>query len=209
MAATSLSLSAGTASAIMHDSAGLSDSVLVEAAKSGDLGAWRELLQRHSQKLFRRIYRITNNRQDAEDGLQDALFRAFTHLDGFEARSSFSSWLTRIGINSALMILRTRRRPGVMIDDSPAGLPDGHPFEIPDPGGNPESRYQQRERNALLRAAIRRLPLKLRLVVELRYADERSVDEVARVLGISLSAAKSRLSRARSRLRESLPPMRR
>lgn len=201
------STAAGSPGPLVHRSAGLSDAALVCGAQSGNRSAWNQLLDRYSTKIFRRIYRITRCRPDAEDALQDALLNAFTHLNRFEGRSSFASWLTRIAINSALMILRRRHRLILTIDDPHPEFAAGHPFEISDPGGDPESSYQQRERNAVLRSAVRRLPPKLRAVVELRYASDYSVDEVAALMGISISATKSRLSRARSFLRRSLAGM--
>ena len=87
----------------------ISEAVLVSTAKSGDTNAFVELSRRHSPKLLRTIYRITRNWQDAEDVLQDSLLKAFSHLQDFQEKSSFSTWLTRIAINSALMILRKKR----------------------------------------------------------------------------------------------------
>src|SRR5271154_4050653 len=85
------------------------DEFLVKAARSGEDWAFSELWLRHSKKIFNTMYRVTRNRQDAEDALQDAFLKAFLHLNNFDGRSSFSTWLTRIAINSALMILRRKR----------------------------------------------------------------------------------------------------
>ena len=85
------------------------DEVLVAAAKVGDHSAFAELWNRHSKRAFSTMYRITKNRQDAEDGLQDAFLKAYVHLNNFDGRSTFATWLTRIAINSALMILRKKR----------------------------------------------------------------------------------------------------
>src|ERR1700757_4578704 len=87
----------------------MDDELLVSAASAGDSSAFVELYERHSRKVLPRIYRITKNREDAEDAFQDAVLRAFAHMKGFEGRSNFTSWLTRIAINSALMVLRKRR----------------------------------------------------------------------------------------------------
>ena len=94
----------------------LSDELLVSAAQAGDASAFVELKERHVNKLLWRIYRITRNWQDAEDVLQESFLKAFVHLPGFEGRSSFSSWITRIAINSALMLLRKRRVVEISID---------------------------------------------------------------------------------------------
>ena len=105
----SLPISSGNNTVIDGNPGELSDELLVSAAKSGDTGAFVALSQRHSRKLLRTTYRITKNWQDAEDALQDSLLKALMHLEDFEGRSSFSSWLTRIAVNSALIILRKRR----------------------------------------------------------------------------------------------------
>ena len=184
----------------------MSEATLVSMAKLGDSDAFVELSKLHSNKILRRIYQITRNWHDAEDALQDAKLRAFAHVKDFQEKSSFSTWLTRIGINSALMILRKKRGfyeiPFEAIDDSG----DSHEcWEIKCPAENPESRLARKEREELLRDAILRLPLLLREVVELRQARGYSIREIAQALGISASAVKSRLSRARVTLRTLLP----
>ncbi len=151
--------------------------------------------------------RITRNRQDAEDALQDSLLRAFSHLNNFQERSSFSTWLTRIAINSALMILRKRRNCSEFsIDgtDDPSGKCER--WEIQSLAEDPERSYVRREREALLREAILRLPPRCREVVELWQAREYSAREIAQALRISVPAVKSRLSRARLTLRAELLP---
>ena len=188
---------------IEYNPTGMSDEMLASRAKSGDMDAFVELSKRHANKVFQATYRVTRNRQDAEDALQDALLNAFTHMKNFEGRSSFSTWLTRIAINSALMILRKKRNcHEIPIDDGPVGN-----FVIREPQspmGDPESHYVRGERHKLLRKAIHRLTPAHREVIQLRQAKERSVREIAQSLGITVSAVKSRLSRAKSALRTSM-----
>jgi RNA polymerase sigma-70 factor (ECF subfamily) len=178
---------------------------LISAAKSGDAVAFVELSKRHSNKIQRRAYRIVKNWDDAEDVLQESLMRAFLHLKDFEERSSFSSWLTRIAINVALMSLRKKRGH---IEISMEVLNDDHgirySWEPKDPAESPESHYSRREREDLLEGAIRRLPPTLRQVVQMKLIDGRSGEEVSQTLGISVPAAKSRLARAKTALRVSL-----
>jgi RNA polymerase sigma-70 factor, ECF subfamily len=182
------------------------EALLVSAAKSGDAAAFVELSKRHSNQILRRAYRIVKNWQDAEDVLQESLIRAFLHLKDFEERSSFSSWLTRIAINFALMSLRKKRghieisMEGINNDDH--GI--SYPWEPKDPAESPESRCSRREREDLLEGAIQQLPPRLRQVVRLKLIDGRSGVEVAQALGISVPAAKSRLARATTALRVSL-----
>jgi RNA polymerase sigma-70 factor, ECF subfamily len=182
------------------------EKLLVSAAKSGDAAAFVELSKRHSNQILRRAYRILKNWQDAEDVLQESLIRAFLHLKDFEERSSFSSWLTRIAINFALMSLRKKRghieisMEGINNDDH--GI--SYPWEPKDPAESPESRCSRREREDLLEGAIQQLPPRLRQVVQLKLNDGRSGEELAQTLGISVPAAKSRLARATTALRVSL-----
>jgi RNA polymerase sigma-70 factor, ECF subfamily len=186
---------------------GMSDAVLLSTAKSGDADAFVELSRRHYRKVFHETYRITRNQQDAEDALQDALLKAFAHLKGFEERSSFSTWLTRIAINSALMILRKKRGCfEISMDgsDDPSGKCER--WETESSCEDPESSYVRREREALLRDAIVRLPPLCREVVELWQAREYSIREIAQALRISVPAVKSRLSRAKLTLRAELLP---
>jgi RNA polymerase sigma-70 factor, ECF subfamily len=181
------------------------DELLISAAKAGDTVAFVELSKRHSNKILRRAYRIVKNWQDAEDVLQESLMRAFLHLKDFEERSSFSSWLTRIAINFALMNLRKKRGH---VETSIEVINDDHEilfrWEPKDPGENPEGHFSRREREDLLEGAIRQLPPMLRQIVQLKLIDGRSGEEVSQTLGISVSAAKSRLARAKTALRVSL-----
>jgi RNA polymerase sigma-70 factor, ECF subfamily len=181
------------------------EKLLVSAAKSGDTVAFVELSKRHSKMVLRRAYRIVKNWEDAEDVLQESLMRAFLHLKDFEERSSFSSWLTRIAINFALMSLRKKRGH---IEISMEVINDDHEiryrWEPKDPAESPESQCSRREREDLLAGAIRQLPPTLRQVVQLKLIDGRSGEEVSQTLGISVPAAKSRLARAKTALRVSL-----
>src|ERR1700722_18147517 len=183
----------------------MSEELLVSAAKLGDAVAFVELSKRHSNKILRRVYRIVKNWQDAEDVLQESLMRAFLHLKDFEERSSFSSWLTRIAINFALMSLRKKRgyieiSMEVINDDHGTG----YRWEPRDPAETPESHCSRREREDLLEGTIRRPPPTLRQVVQMKLIDGRSGEEVSQTLGISVSAAKSRLARAKTALRVSI-----
>jgi RNA polymerase sigma-70 factor, ECF subfamily len=193
---------------LRQDRAEMSEAALVSAAKSGDADAFAELSKRYYRRILQTTYRITRNQQDAEDALQESLLQAFSHLHNFQGKSSFSTWLTRIAINAALMILR-KRRGGVEISmDSPAN-PSGQneQWEVMGNTEDPESYYVRREREALLRDAILRLTPMCREVVELWRATEFSAREIAGTLGISVPAVKSRLARARLTLRAALLPI--
>jgi RNA polymerase sigma-70 factor (ECF subfamily) len=192
---------------IKEDATDMSDAVLLSTAKSGDADAFVTLSRRHYRRVFQTTYRITRNQQDAEDALQDSLLKAFSHLKDFEGRSSFSTWLTRIAINSALMILRKKRGWfEISMDGNDDFSGRGERREPQSPCEDPESSYVRREREALLREAIVRLPPLCREVVELWQAREYSAREIAQALRISVPAVKSRLSRAKLTLRAELLP---
>ena len=184
---------------------GISDMYLVAAAKDGDHQAYAELCRRHSKQILRTVLRITRDVADAEDTLQEALLKAYIHIGGFEGRSAFSSWLTRIAINSALMLSRKKKRfPPVYSFESGSEVDD---FKLPEPmdtSYNPEESYIQNALGNKLDHAIRYLSPTLRAVVQIRYREDASASEIAKILGISESAVKSRLLRARSKLRRHL-----
>jgi RNA polymerase sigma factor (sigma-70 family) len=178
------------------------DVCLVAAAKNGDHLAYAELCRRHSQRTLRMVLRITRNIADAEDTLQEALLKAYTHIGEFDGRSAFSSWLTRIAINAALMLLRKRRSQpvyGFEVD------PEADDFRLPEPAEtyNPEESCIQNALENELAKAIRYLSPGLRVVIELRCQDA-SMAQIAKTLGISESAVKSRLARARLQIRKRL-----
>jgi RNA polymerase sigma-70 factor (ECF subfamily) len=177
---------------------------LVEAAKRGHSTAFAALCERHAKQLFRAAQNITRNHEDAEDAVQDALLSAFVHLRNFDGRSKFGTWLTRIAINSALMILRKKRNTPIMelggAEDSSIG---GLNYEIPDRAPNPELHYAKREEARILTNAIQELRPALREVVQKQQLQETSIRETAVAMGISEVAAKARLFHARVKLRKS------
>jgi len=179
----------------------VSDEFLVSAAQAGDARAFVELNKRHANKLLPRVYRITKNWQDAEDVVQDSFLKAFVHLRSFQGRSTFSSWLTRIAINSALMVLRKRRAVEISIDGHGKDGDTSQTWDLPHTDETPESLYAKWQREELLRDAMDRLRPGLRKVIQLRQARDYSTKEIAEELGISVAAAKSRLLRAKVALR--------
>ena len=182
----------------------MDDDLLVQSAQAGQEWAFAELCARNSKRVFNTIYGVTKNREDAEDALQDSMMRAFLHLKQFDGRSSFATWFTRIGINSALMILRKRRiRLETSIDATAEGE-TWQTWQIADHSADPEKHYVGHERSAHLRNAICRLPSALRLVVERGQMEGHSMKQIAHNMGISIPATKSRLARAKVALRKSM-----
>jgi RNA polymerase sigma-70 factor (ECF subfamily) len=199
--------SAETSATSMRSVHTLSDETLVQAAKRGHSTAFATLSERHRHQLFRAARRITRSSEDAEDAVQDSLLRAFVHLTDFDGRSSFATWLTRIAINSALMILRKKRASHEIATgyDDDFGE-EGFRYEITDHRPSPETRYAQGEAETILKKAIQNLRPALRVVVQIQQLQERPLRETAEAIGISLTAAKGRLFHAKNALRRSLIP---
>ncbi len=166
--------------------------------------AFGTLCERYTAQLFRVAHRITRNSEDAEDAVQDALLRAFVHVRDFDGRSSFATWLTRIGINSALMLLRKRRGWREVYNDDSVDPSGNQSFwDVPDSSPNPESACLQREREEALRQAIGDLRPSIRDVLELGQLQEHCMKRTAGIIGISVAAAKGRLFHAKRALRNS------
>src|ERR1700747_1793511 len=178
---------------------------LVEAAKGGDVSSFEELVRRYDRNVFRIAQHITQNREDAEDVVQDAFFKAYSNLHQFQEQSKFYTWLVRIAVNEALMRLR-RRRPERMVslDEDIKTEEDSMPREVADWAPNPEQLYTQGELKEILGKTIQGLPPSFRTVFVLRDVEGLSTEETADALDLSIPAVKSRLLRARLQLRERL-----
>src|SRR5512146_2803293 len=178
---------------------------LVRAAKGGDMGAFEELVKRYDRNVFRIAQHITQNREDAEDVVQDAFLKAYGNLNQFQEQSKFYTWLVRIAVNEALMKLR-RRRPERMVslDEDVKTDEDSIPREVADWSPNPEQQYNQAELKQILSKTINGLPPSFRTVFVLRDVEGLSTEETAEALNLSIPAVKSRLLRARLQLRERL-----
>jgi RNA polymerase sigma-70 factor (ECF subfamily) len=178
---------------------------LVQAAKKGDDSAFEELVRRYDRNVFRIAQHITQNREDAEDVVQEAFLKAYGNLAQFQEQSKFYTWLVRIAVNEALMKLR-RRRPERMVslDEEIKTEDDSLPREIADWSPNPEQLYNQSELGEILSKTIQGLPPGFRTVFVLRDVEGLSTEETAAALDLSVPAVKSRLLRARLQLRERL-----
>ena len=178
---------------------------LVQAAKKGDVSAYEQLVKRYDRNIFRIAQHITQNREDAEDVVQEAFLKAYGNLAQFQEQSKFYTWLVRIAVNEALMKLR-RRRPErtVSLDEEIKTEDDSLPREIADWSPNPEQQYTQAELREILSKTIQGLPSGFRTVFVLRDVEGLSTEETASALELSVPAVKSRLLRARLQLRERL-----
>ena len=181
------------------------DLVLVRAAKAGDMSAFEQLVKRYDRNIFRIAQHITQNREDAEDVVQDAFLKSYQNLNRFQEQSKFYTWLVRIAVNESLMKLRKRRTAKtVSLDEDVKTEEDSVPREVADWAPNPEQLYNQSELQEILGKTIQGLPSSFRTVFVLRDVEGLSTEETAEALDLSVPAVKSRLLRARLQLRDRL-----
>lgn len=184
--------------------AGLPEAQLLTLAQS-DHTAFVELSNRYVDAIYGRILRMVQNPEDAEDVVQDALLHAYRHLPEFRRTCRFSTWLTSIAINTALMLLRKRKsRPETSLEHSDDVGETWRIREIVDPGEDAECILARQQTHEVVSRALERLRPFHRRALDLYYFQHQSVEEVAHSLGISKGAAKSRLCRARLTVRELL-----
>jgi len=177
---------------------------LVAKAKSGHDDAFGELYKRHQRKAYCAALRILRNQQDAEDAVQRAFQRALVNLQRFREDSTFSTWLTRIVINEALMLLRQLRAREPLHENSVDAAQGDGSVEIADGGPTPEEILCESERRAALLQAIGRLRKNQRIVVLHRELKGLTNAETARLLGLTVTAVKARTLHARRFLRKHL-----
>jgi RNA polymerase sigma-70 factor (ECF subfamily) len=181
------------------------DVLLVNRAREGDVQAYEKLVKQYDRQVFRIAQHITQNREDAEDVVQDAFLKAYEKLDQFQGNSKFYTWLVRIAVNESLMRLRKRRTGRMVSIDEDVETEEGSmPRDLADWSPNPEQQYGQSELADILRKTIQGLPPGFRVVFVLRDVEGLSTEETAETLGLSVPAVKSRLLRARLQLRERL-----
>jgi len=179
------------------------DLPIVDRVLAGDTQAFEELVRRHERRIYRTAFAITGNPEDAEDAMQDTFLKVYQHLGEFQRASRFTTWLTRIAVNEGLQRLR-RRRKTESLDDPVMSEEDIMPRQVEDWRDNPEKAYATQEIRQFVEEAIRSLPPAYRVVFVLRDVEELSTEEAAEALGLTISALKSRLLRARLMVREAL-----
>ena len=178
----------------------------IDLLRKGDQAEFTRLVEAYSVQIYRLAIRMLATPADAEDVLQNTFLKAFQHMEGFEGRSSLSTWLYRIASNEALMLLR-KRRPEVELDDTGSQedfMREYTPLQLADWGPLPEEVYLSAESKDILDKAVQLLPASLRIVFILRDLQDLSIQETAETLDLSEGAVKTRLLRARLRLRETL-----
>jgi RNA polymerase sigma-70 factor, ECF subfamily len=187
----------------------LSDRELAALVAARDAGAVRLVTERNNQRLFRAAWSILRNRTEAEDAVQSAYLRAFAAIETFEARSSLSTWLTRIVINEALGRQRAARRRRKALDQNSVVDLDSYREKLMRGSIDevlPDGALARQQIRQMLETAIGRLPPNFRLVFVLREVEGLSVEEAAETLGIPAATVKTRHLRARRRLEEELAP---
>jgi RNA polymerase sigma-70 factor (ECF subfamily) len=181
------------------------DVELVARAKGGDEAAFEQLIRQYDRQIFRIARHITQNKEDAEDIVQDTFLKAYQKLHQFQGNSKFYTWLVRIAVNESLMRLRKRRNSKTVSMDEDVQTEEGSvPRDFADWTPDPEQQYGQGELGEILRKTIAGLPPGFRSVFTLRDVENLSTEETAEALGLSVPAVKSRLLRARLQLRERL-----
>ncbi len=178
----------------------LDDAAVVARVRGGDAALFEILMRRYNQRLYRLVRPLLGDEDEAADVLQEAWVRAYQHLHGFAGRARFSTWVGKIALHEAWARSRARRR---LVPVAALGERDGG-MALVAPGAGPERDAAQRELGALLREAVERLPLPLRMVFVLRAAEGLSTQETAELLAISPENVKVRLHRARAALRGDL-----
>ena len=180
--------------------------ISIEALRSGDKHEFARMVDTYSGPLYRLALKMLGNEPDAQDVLQNTFLKAFQHIREFEGRSKLSTWLYRIASNEALMMVR-KRRPETNFTDTVQEQDEGQildPIQFTDWCCLPEDEFLTSESRAALDRAVQRLPETLRIVFILRDIEALSIQETSQALGLSETAVKTRLLRARLRLREEL-----
>jgi RNA polymerase sigma-70 factor (ECF subfamily) len=181
------------------------EQTLLACARAGDLAAFENLVMPHTQTIFRRAQRILRNREDAEDVVQIALLEAFRHLDSFQGRSSFSTWLHRIATNAALMRLRgSRHKREMSFEEMVEGDSFATRFQVVEARPNPEQECSAKEARAVLDEALNRLGPLYKEVVHLRDMQQLSAKETAQILEVPVGTIKARSHRARLKLAQTV-----
>ena len=178
------------------------DFEIVARVRNGETDAFEELVRKHGRRVYRSLLGIVGSREEAEDALQDAFFKAFQHLPHFEGRSRFSTWLVRIAINTGLQRVRSRKEFDRLDEDDE----EFRPRNIQAWTETPEDFYSREELRSLVEREVMKLPVKYRVALLLRDLEELSTEEAAVALGLSVPGLKARVLRGRLMLRESMAP---
>jgi RNA polymerase sigma-70 factor (ECF subfamily) len=184
------------------------DQILIKKALAGNESAYRVLLNRHKEAIYRLILKIVRNQEEAQDLVQETFMKAFGSLSSYKCQYRFTTWLYKIAANSCIDFLRKRRLVSVSLDQ-PLETKDGEvTIELPDWTYNPEADWASREKSLSIDAAIDTLPKKYREVIVFRHKQDKSYEEIAQILDIPVGTVKARIFRARELLKKKLKSLR-
>ncbi len=180
------------------------DEVLIKSALQGDQEAYKALLERHKHAIYHIVYKIVHNSEEAADLVQETFMKAFSSLSSYRFEYRFSTWLYRIAANNAIDFLRKRKIEALSLD-RPVETKDGSvELQLPDWTHNPEFDFTRKQRRISIDEAIQSLPEKYREVIVYRHNDDKSYDEIAKILDIPVGTVKARIFRARELLKKKL-----
>lgn len=183
------------------------DAVVVAQVRAGDIEAYRTLVERHYPAVFRLAFRMTGNRQDAEDAVQETFLRAYRHLNRFAPRASFGTWLYRIAANCALDLLRRRQREAEHRASPESALNEAPDF-LPTYAPSPDAQAASTEARQHVESALEQLTPLERAAFTLRHLEGKSIEEIRTTLGVRANAAKQSIFRAVQKIRKALEPLR-
>jgi RNA polymerase sigma-70 factor (ECF subfamily) len=182
------------------------DAETLGKVQNGDSDAFEDLVTRHSRRVYRTLLGILGSPEEARDAMQDTFFKAYQHLNTFQGRSKFSTWLVSIASNTGLQILRDRKQLQSLDEEILDADETFRPRQVRAWTDDPEQLYSKSERRALVEQAVMKLPAKYRVVLMLRDIEQLSIEEAAAALNLGIPALKSRHLRGRLMLREALTP---
>jgi RNA polymerase sigma-70 factor (ECF subfamily) len=185
------------------------DEELMLRVQTGDTDCFDVLVERYKVRLFNYLYRLTNNRDDAEEIAQEAFVKAYIHADKYKTIARFSTWLYTIATNLVRNRVRSRSRAPQIVSLFRRGWAEGddeRPIEVEDPQRTPDELINDRELGAIIGQAIQKIPEKYRTSFVLREINEMSYEEIAAVTGLKLGTVRSRINRARNYFRQVVAP---
>ncbi|KPL00602.1 MAG: RNA polymerase subunit sigma-24 [candidate division Zixibacteria bacterium SM23_73_3] len=184
------------------------DQLLIKKALAGNEDAYRLLLNRYRDAIYRMILKIVHNQEEAQDLVQETFMKAFGSLASYKCQYRFTTWLYKIAANNCIDFLRKRRLLSVSLDQ-PLKTKDGEVrIELPDWSYNPEMDLATRQKSLSINVAIDSLPQKYREVIVFRHKQDKSYEEIAQILGIPVGTVKARIFRARELLKKKLKSLR-
>jgi RNA polymerase sigma factor (sigma-70 family) len=184
------------------------DQILIKKALAGNERAYKQLLNRHKDAIFRMIVKIVHSREEAGDLVQETFMKAFGSLSSYKTEYRFTTWLYKIAANNCIDFLRKKRLDSVSLDQ-PLRTKDGEvTVELPDWTYSPEADFASKQKSLSIDSAIDSLPLKYREVIIFRHKQDKSYDEISQILSIPVGTVKARIFRARELLKKKLKSLR-